>query len=93
MTDAEKLKAMAKAIGKRLQQFREALGLKQKEAAELADVTESHWSEFERGKRRITINTAIRLCEDCGLSLDWIYFGRMAGLPSRLRKILAPDSN
>ncbi len=54
------------------------------------DVSEGNWSQFESGKRRISLNAAIRLCEDFGLSLDWIYFGRPDGLPPHLvKKLLA----
>lgn len=71
--------AMAKATGERLRQFREDHNLKQKEAAKLAGILESKWSEFENGIRRITLDPAIKLCE-YGLTLDWIYLGRTAKL-------------
>jgi transcriptional regulator with XRE-family HTH domain len=75
-----------KDIGQRLGRSREALGLNQRQMAEIADVSEANWSDFESGKRRISLNAAIRLSEDCGLSLDWIYFGRPDFLPQRLSK-------
>jgi transcriptional regulator with XRE-family HTH domain len=71
---------MAKTTGKRLRQLREDHNLKQREAAKLADILDTKWSEFERGKRLITLDPAIRLRERFGLTLDWIYFGHTAKL-------------
>jgi transcriptional regulator with XRE-family HTH domain len=80
-----------KDIGQRLGRSREALGLNQRQMAEIADVSEANWSDFESSKRRISLNAAIRLSEDFGLSLDWIYFGRPDFSPHCLSKKLARE--
>ena len=80
-----------KDIGQRLGRIREALELNRRQMAEIADVSERTWSDFESGKRRISLDAAIRLSEECGLSLDWIYFGRPDSLPHRLSKKLASE--
>ena len=78
------------AIGDRLERFRtEILHVNQAGMAQIADLSEGNWSVFQSGTRLITRDAAIRLCEEYkGLSLDWIYFGRTAGLSPEYRKKL-----
>jgi DNA-binding XRE family transcriptional regulator len=76
--------AEAKAVAARLEKVREDLGLFQREIAKLIGVTEGNWSDFENGKRRISLNAAISLIKRVdGVTLDWIYFG--IGRPPKAR--------
>jgi transcriptional regulator with XRE-family HTH domain len=71
--------AEAKVVGARLRDVRVAHGKSQREFAALIDVTESNWSEFENGKKRLSLNAALRLATGpLNISLDWIYLGRSA---------------
>jgi transcriptional regulator with XRE-family HTH domain len=38
------------------------------------------WENYESGRRRISIDHAMALCKQLGLTLDWFYFGDMRGL-------------
>ena len=52
------------------------------------DIAPTAWNNWEKGVRRINLDDAIRLCDDYGLSLDYIYKGRLDALPMALRDIL-----
>jgi transcriptional regulator with XRE-family HTH domain len=77
----------AKTIGARLAETREILGekgLKPADICKAIGIGANAWSQFETGKRRITLRVAHRLCETYGLTLDWIYRGDPSGLPLRV---------
>jgi len=74
-------------IGIRLQLTREALGHTQVMMAKLmGSVTNGQaWENYESGRRRISIDHALKLCQTCRLTLEWIYQGQLQGLPPDLR--------
>lgn len=57
--------------------------------AETFGCHKSYWSEAEAGKHRISLNVALRLCGTWGVSLDYVYLGRVESLPPDLRAQLA----
>lgn len=68
------------AIGIRLQALRKVLGKSQQDMGEVigSGRTNSQWSAFENGRRRISTNKALLLTrhpELVGLTLEWIYKG------------------
>ena len=65
-------------IGKRLVNLRKAVdpNLKQHEWAEKNGFGQTQYNNWERGLRRISIDSAALLCDRYGLTLDYIYFGR-----------------
>ena len=71
-------------IASRLEETREALGLKAAALCRQAKISPNAWSQFESGERRITLQNAEKLCDTYGLTLDWIYRGDPAGLPQRV---------
>ena len=76
-----------KIIGVRLKALRDTTRLKQTPFADDIGVTQSAWSQYESGKRQITLDVAVTLVERFGVTLDWIYFGDSSGLPIRLQKL------
>jgi len=78
---AESLKSLAS----RLKSTREALGLTAAELCRRIDCKPNRWSQYEGGERRITLEIANDLCDEFGLSLDWIYRANPAQLPHALR--------
>jgi transcriptional regulator with XRE-family HTH domain len=72
-------------IAKRLVASREALGLSAAELCRRIDCETNRWSQYETGKRPITLEIANRLCDEFRLSLDWIYRDDPSSLPNRLR--------
>lgn len=47
-------------------------------------MTAQKWNNYERGRDRIPVDVAIRLCVVTGANLDYIYRGIMGSLPSDL---------
>jgi transcriptional regulator with XRE-family HTH domain len=71
-------------IGKRLERFRLTMGLNQREFAERHGFNPTQYRNWESGSRRITIDCAALLEERHGLTLDFIYLGRISTLPHNL---------
>jgi DNA-binding XRE family transcriptional regulator len=69
------------AIARRLERTRVALDLSQSEFADKAGIARNTYNQWEKGKGRPQLDGAIALCNAYSLTLDWIYFGQMAGLP------------
>jgi transcriptional regulator with XRE-family HTH domain len=78
------------AVGRRLSHLRHALGLTQRQLAEILNITGPRWANYEVGTSRIPVDIALRLVEKWEVSLDWIYYGNEAIMPGPLlRKIKA----
>jgi transcriptional regulator with XRE-family HTH domain len=74
-------------IGKRLELARTALGKggAQGEFAEAAGIRPNTYSMWEIGENFPGIENVLLLCERYpGLSLDWVYLGKLDGTPSWL---------
>lgn len=78
---AESLKSLAA----RLKATREALDLTAAEVCRRINCKPNRWSQYEGAERRITLEVANALCDEFGLSLDWIYRANPAQLPHALR--------
>lgn len=74
-----------KSLAFRLKTTREALDLSAAEICRQINCKPNRWSQYEGGERKITLDIADRLCDEFGLSLDWIYRGNPAMLPHALR--------
>ena len=62
-------------IGDRLRLRREALGMTQKEAADLLEMSETFYGEIERGNRRLSIERMLLVHERMDMSLTWLLAG------------------
>jgi len=71
-------------IAARLLRTREALGLNQREFAMRANLKPNRYSQYETGVRALTIDAALRICDEYGISLDWLYRGDRSRLPHHL---------
>jgi transcriptional regulator with XRE-family HTH domain len=67
-------------IGDRLRLTREAKGLSQATWCKLVDIETQAWNNYERGRKRISIDQALKVVKFAGVTLDWIYRGEQAGL-------------
>jgi transcriptional regulator with XRE-family HTH domain len=76
-------------IGERLAALRDMLGLKQAQIAEIIGISQPQWNQYERGKRKLTIEVAASIAKTYGVTLDWLYFGDAGGLPLRFTSIAA----
>jgi len=74
-------------IGARLALTRRALGYTQDTMARMMGSTTagSAFQNYEAGRRRISLDHALKLCRTCQLTLPWIYQGQIDDLPAHLR--------
>lgn len=79
----------APAVCARLSRLREALGLRKGEIAARVGLSQSQWSNYEKGIRMPNLEDMIRLADEFGASLDYIYRGLVGGLPHDLAMSLA----
>src|SRR5215831_21298573 len=68
-------------IARRLALTREILSLRPMEFAESAGVALSRYNRWETGKCSLPLSCAIALCVAHDLTLDWLYRGKVQGLP------------
>ena len=59
-----------KSLSKRLEITREALKLRPVDLCKRIGIKENRWSQYENGERRITLEVAIAMCDEFGLTLD-----------------------
>lgn len=71
-------------IAFRLRSFRKSLSLSQAAICRRIDCAPNRWNQYESASRLITLDIANRLCDEYGLTLDWIYRGDPSGLPVRV---------
>lgn len=76
----------------RLLDLRRALELSQVELCKRADLSPSLYNMYETGRRRLTRDSALRLHDTFGVSLDYLFNGDRSGLPERLARKLPPAS-
>ncbi len=77
------------AIGRRLQAARRLVGLRQRDIAVLAGVSETAPTNWEAGLRRPKVSEVARLLPVLGIDLDWLYLGDDRGLNWEKREALA----
>lgn len=76
-------------IGMRLARVRRAFSThSQKAWAEKHNFNVTQYNNWEKGARRIPIEGAATLCDLYGLTLDFVYRGRLDGLSENARKVL-----
>lgn len=72
-------------IGRRLEALRLAKGIAaQNMFAQLIGAQISQYNNWETGRRRITVDFAIKICVLTGATLDYIYRGDVSSLPLSL---------
>lgn len=77
------------AIGRRLLVARRLAGLRQRDIAALAGVSETAPTNWEAGTRRPKVSEVARLLPVLGIDLDWLYLGDDRGLTWEKREALA----
>lgn len=74
----------ADEIAKRLTWARTAYGLDQQAFGTRAGLSQPQYNQFETGKRLLTLQAAVRLCDEYNLTLDWLFRDDPSGLPADL---------
>lgn len=62
--------------------------LNKKAWAEKHNFKQTQYQHWSKGTRRINVDDAQKLCDLYGLSLDFIYRGKLDGLSDNARKVL-----
>jgi transcriptional regulator with XRE-family HTH domain len=68
-------------IGDRLRMTREALKKNQATWCRMVGIDQQAWNNYERGRRRISLDHALKVVKATGVGLDWIYRGISKDLP------------
>jgi transcriptional regulator with XRE-family HTH domain len=76
------------AVASRLKKVREILGMEKKEFAERAGLTMQNYGPFENARRDLSLQSAKQLRATYGLTLEFLYFGKIDDLPTRISKFL-----
>lgn len=76
--------AVAIATGARIRRLRESKGFIRDEFGPMVGVSSRVIGNYETGKNLLPAETAIRIAELFGATLDWIYWGHAGGLPPKL---------
>lgn len=74
----------AESVAQRLVQTRLALEIGQSKFARRAGLAQNTYNQFERGKRRLSLEAAHALCDEYRLTLDWLYRGDLSSMPHAL---------
>lgn len=62
-------------IGSRIRNVREGLHLSRRSFSEKINISEVFLSQVERGEKSISLNTLISICNNTGVTSDYILFG------------------
>jgi len=68
-----KLKGVLKRIGLRTRELRRQRGLTQEETAAKLDLEVQNYSDLERGKRNVTVNTLLRVAAVLGVDIAELF--------------------
>ncbi len=79
----------AQEVAKRLLVSRLALKLTQARLCANTGISPQAWNNAQRGAARIGVDLAMQLCNETGLTLDWIYRGIRRGLPDGILEEIA----
>ena len=69
------------AMGQRLRQQRNRLGLTREQFAELADIGTGYYGQIEVGTSQMSIDTLMKVARTSRLSMEYILFGDETGEP------------
>lgn len=81
-----------KAIGERLESLRVALDLSQTEFAARAGIAQNTYNQYAKGRNLIRLDFAERICDEYGVTLDWIYRGDASSLPVNIANLIRRQS-
>ena len=69
------------AVGQRMRQRRNHLGLTREQFSELADIGAGYYGQIEVGTSQMSIDTLIKVARTSRLSMEYILFGDETGEP------------
>lgn len=66
-----------KAIGQRIREEREKLGLSREEFAEIIELSEYYVGQLERGERQMSLPVLVKVANCLHVSLDYLIWGKI----------------
>lgn len=75
-------------IGGRIRAVRESQGLTQEAASERCGITAAFYGNIERGDRKMSVETLIKIAAGLGVSADVLLFGESSARQDTLGEIL-----
>ena len=82
------MKIDLEGVGKRLEAIRSALHLPKGEFAKSFGVDPSSYSKIIKGEKPLLAESAFQISEQWGVTMDYIYRGRLLGLPEEIAEDL-----
>lgn len=79
-------------IGARVKQIRAVFELSQAKTGSICGCGGTTVSNWEQGRQKPTIEQAMKLADRLGLTLDFIYLGRLGQIPYDTAIRLSPDA-
>lgn len=79
---------LLEATGRRLKLLREYAGISQARAAEIAQCSQSAVAKWELGQRSADPYAVGRICEQIGVTLDFVFLGKRSGITYSLAEQL-----
>lgn len=73
-------KEQMEEMGQRIRDKREGMKLTQEKAAELLDISLTHYKNIERGRANVSLNMLMRICERFDLDQTFVLTGRDIGI-------------
>lgn len=70
------LYSMCKGIGERVRESRKRVGYTREKFAEKLDISVTFAAEIELGKKGISLDTLIKICELLSVSADYLIWGK-----------------
>ena len=83
---------LMEAVGLRLAATRNVLGLTQEAMAAAVGVERNTYANWEGGSRLARVPPMLKLLERFGIPLEWIYAGRLGGVPYDIAQALEAKS-
>ncbi len=71
-------------VGRRVADVRDALGLDQVGLAKSLGISQQRLNNYERGFRMFDIELAVIIARKHGVTMDFVYWGDLRGLPLHL---------
>ena len=80
-------------VGRRLEAIRMALDMSRKDFANSFGLDPSSYTKTADGEKQLRSGAAFAISERWGVSMDFIYRGRLTGLPDDLRDAILRNLN
>ncbi len=75
-------------IGSRIRKARMKLKLTQEEASERCDITNSFYGNIERGDKKMSVETLVKISRGLDVSLDYLVYGDVPDEQESLKLLL-----